>query len=185
MAYHLSDAEIGLVGVALGFVLSFGAERIRDFLIRRKLRQALDSELRANLRITVSKRDILKKVEEFLPQERLLSPSGVRFASQMYLTHFSSLAAHSDTLSRNSLHVIYESQRIFDEICDSFDTRLLAAASKEDLGAVTLALSVRLPDLKQLLSTLETLIAAHIAERPVDVLHVGVPLERIKEKKMA
>jgi hypothetical protein len=182
MAYQLSEGEIGLIGVGLGFALSFGADLIRARRRLKRLCAALRSEIGANLRIVQQKRDILRQVEDLLPKNRLLSPSGVRFASQVYLAHFPELAAHYSELSRNSLHVIYDSQRIFDDTCEALDRQLNASAYKEDLAAVTAAVIMKLPDLKNLLSSLDIQLSAHLAGKPVDVLHLALPLDEIRKK---
>jgi hypothetical protein len=178
---NLSEGQYGLIGVGVGFALSFGADRIKARQRLKSLRSALAHELDANLRIVHEKRRILAQVEELIPKGRLLPPNGVRFVSVVYFNHFPELSSHITQLDRNSLHVIYESQRIFDDLCEAMDRQLTDLAVRNELRGAMTTFLVKLPDLKDQLSMLDKLLAAHISGNPIDVLHTGYSIDFLRK----
>ena len=178
---NLSEGQYGLIGVGVGFALSFGADWIKSRHRLKGLRSALAHELDANLRIVQEKRRILAEVEELIPKGRLLPPNGVRFVSVVYVSHFPELSSHIMPLSRNSLHVIYESQRIFDELCEAMDRQLTDLAVRNELAGAMTTFLVKLPDLKDQLSVLDKLLTAHISGNPIDVLHTGYSIDFLRK----
>ena len=179
----MCEGMLGLVGVFVGFGLSFGAQELKKWLQRRTMRKALLAELKSNLHMLPQKRDIINQIIGHLSAGRLMHGDSVRFATSIYDAHYSTLSWRYSEIERSSLHVIYEYFRTIDSTLASYSDRVIGSSQSESRDDIIGFETTKMTDIAALLTTTEKLISEHLSGCPADVLLLAYNYKEIKDAK--
>nr|WP_320135171.1 hypothetical protein [uncultured Amphritea sp.] len=80
----MAEAIWSLLGVVLGFALAEGAQWLKRYKLRIRLRKSLVSELQSITRMVPSKVDILNQAENYFKAERVMPTQSPRFPRDVY-----------------------------------------------------------------------------------------------------
>ncbi len=169
---HLSDGVIGLVGVALGFVLSSGYQECKERRERRRLHKELLNELRANLYLIPLKKDIIQKMITALNASNILPGDGVGFCMELFSNHYGEICQYMSIKERNSIHVIYDYLKTIDTTMGKCADDLMENVETPALRHYMSMYRAKLPDLLTSLDTAKDMIDLHLAGKPDDVFNM-------------
>jgi len=176
------DAWIGLVGVVIGFVLSTGQTLVADFLRRRRLRRALEDELRANLRAFTDKLDIIYQWQQHRKNNLVFDMRSVPFLRAIYDGHYAELVQKMTAKERNVLHFVYSYFATVDATMAQFGDDI-AGKMPPEADNIIARYDACLADFAPLASKAEELINSFLAGMPVDVARVDTSLEEVKKTR--
>jgi len=162
-----------LLGVVLGFLLGEGSRLIREWWRLKRLRVALEQELRSIQTQIPQKIDVINQMRESASQRRILPGLSVAIADTIYRNHDVKLYPRLTLLERNCLHVIYERLAIADKVLSTFEQDVRTAISEGLINDPFVAYHERLGELLESYDVVQTLIRSYLARNPIDVFEVG------------
>jgi len=169
----MAEAIIGLIGVALGFVLSVVCEQWKSARQRKELKAGLYDELRANLLILNQKRDLVQQILQHLEEAKLLPGNSVHFLSVFYKTHFPAVFPDLSVKERNSFHILYEYFRVVDSTLDGYSEQLVESMGTEKVDNYIRLYAAMMTDILRVLGLSEGLIKKHLNGDPEDVFYLA------------
>lgn len=163
-----------LLGVVLGFSLGEGARWVREKFRIRRLKRAIQNELRAILAQIEDKEDILRQAVQALQQNRVLPMVAVRAITLGYNSHIKDLYEHYSEIERNCLHVIYERLRVADQHMESFHEDFQKALKDQLVNEPWKAYVGYLGDIIKSYEVVINLVRSFLDGRPEDVFHTSI-----------
>jgi len=163
-----------LLGVVLGFSLGEGARWVRERFRIRRLKRAVQNELRAILAQIEDKEDILRQAVQALQQNQVLPMVAVRAITLGYNSHIKDLYDHYLETERNCLHVIYERLRVADQHMESFHEDFQKALKDQLVNKPWEAYVGYLGDIIESYEVVRNLIRSFLNGQPDDVFHTSI-----------
>lgn len=169
----MTEAIWSLLGVVLGFALAEGAQWLRRYSLRIRLRESLVAELQSITRMVPSKVDILNQAERHFKAARVMPTQATRFSRDIYLRVIAEAPEILENWERDCLHIIYERLRVVDDAMDSMEEKFISMNSAYSSEQAISAAVGFIDDLKDALSQTSGLAQSVISGERVDVYAPG------------
>jgi len=163
---------IGLVGVAVGFLLGEGSRYARYRWEIRRNRTIVRTELQSVLAQLPQKLDILQQAIGYMKEKRFMPTRSVRMVATGYNSVLEDLYPHLQPIERNCLHVVFERLRVADEMLDGLEDSFVRAVKDNVVTDPWLTFSERLEEVFQSYRVVEELSRSYLNKKPVDVFKV-------------
>lgn len=160
---------VGLIGVALGFILGEGSRYARYRWEVCQKKKILRAELETVILQIPQKIDILQQAIGHLKQKHFMPTLSVHSVTSGYYAVREALYPHLTIAERNCLHVIFERLRIADNQMDGFEESFLRAIKEKVIEDPWPVYMGRLEELIQSYSTVEELTRSYLAKKSIDV----------------
>lgn len=171
----------GIVGVVLGFVLGAFYQEWRDRSARKRLLQQLREEVKANIYMIPQKAATLRSMLAALKERHILPGEAVPFCDAIFSNHYPSIAPFLSQKERSILQVVYSTLGSVDKTMADFEPSVTNAGSIDAQERIMTAFGSKLADLIDALNQQEKLMISFIDGRPIDVFHVDLPYNHVKE----
>ena len=169
----MTEAIWSLLGVVLGFALAEGAQWLKRYRLRKRLRESLVAELQSITRMVPSKVDVLSQAKRHFKVSRVMPAQATRFPRDIYLRVIVEAPEILEKWERDCLHIIYERLRVVDDAMDSMEERFISMNSACSSEQAISAAVGSIDDLKYALSQTSELAQSVISGKRVDVYALG------------
>lgn len=165
-----------LVGIVAGFLINTIWKAYKEKRKRKENLNQIIEELKSNFHEIHQKKDHIKKIINYLNQNKILPGQSVDFITTFYKSYLKELYPYLNGKERNSLHVIYQYFDLTDKIMKNFEHDILNFLSLKIMNSpreVYLVFTRRFEELLTILEKTQELITKHLEGDPVDVFYIN------------
>ena len=166
-----SNTFATLLGVLIGFALSFVWEWVKDRKRRKQIKINLVKELESIQGQIKEKKRAIVDVQNALDKGSFLDPKTTHVNCMVYTNSIGEIYSEMDVLSLNCLHLIYERIRLAEDILDTFKDDFITHSNSRDRDAFSIG-KVILKDVMESYDKTIKLVDSFLKGEPIDVHYI-------------